>query len=95
MGISYDEPATLKRFTTRQSLGFPLLSDPGSKTIKAYGLLNEGASGPTEGIPHPVTVMVDKSGVIRAKLGFEGYRQRHTSKDLIEKAREIPGDKQP
>lgn len=93
VGISYDNPEALKRFAAKQNLGFPLLSDSGSKTIKAYGLLNEDASGRAEGVPHPVTLIVDSAGVIRAKLGFDGYRQRHTSKDLIEKARAIADTK--
>jgi len=89
VGISYDEPDTLKRFVTRRKIGFPLLSDPDSKTITAYGLLNEEAKGKGEGIPHPLTVIIDKDGVIRGKLGFDGYRQRHASEDLITAIKEM------
>jgi peroxiredoxin len=67
-----------------------LLSDTGSKTITAYGLLNKEAKGRTVGIPHPATIILDREGVIRAKLALEGYRARHTTKDLIKAAKEIP-----
>jgi peroxiredoxin len=48
-GISYDSQETLADFTKRHSIGFPLLSDVGSATIKRYGILNtvvEEALGP-------------------------------------------------
>lgn len=39
-GISYDSPAVLAEFGRRYGITFPLLSDEGSATIKAYGILN-------------------------------------------------------
>jgi peroxiredoxin len=48
-GISYDSREILADFTKRHSIGFPLLSDVGSATIKRYGILNtvvEEALGP-------------------------------------------------
>jgi peroxiredoxin len=48
-GISYDSQETLADFTKRHGIGFPLLSDVGSATIKRYGILNtvvEEALGP-------------------------------------------------
>ena len=89
MGISNDEADVLKNFVAKRRIEFPLLSDPGSVTIKAYGLLNESASGRLEGIPHPLTVLVDPSGVIRAKIGFEGYRESQKNNDLIAAEKKI------
>lgn len=90
VGISYDSVEVLKRAATKLSVSFPLLSDQGSKTIDAYGVRNKEASGPRlEGIPHPVTFVLDQKGVIRAKLFHEGYRERHTSAELIKAAKEI------
>jgi peroxiredoxin len=66
-----------------------LLSDPGSKTIKAYGLLNKEAKGKAEGIPYPGTMLIDREGVIRAKLFLDGYRERHSKQQLIKAVREI------
>jgi WD40 repeat protein len=64
-----------------------LLSDPGSKTIIAYGLLNKDAKGRTAGIPYPGTLVIDRDGFIRAKLFLDGYQERHTAQDLIKAAK--------
>lgn len=37
VGISPDSPEKLARFVAKESLGFPLLADPGRTTIRAYG----------------------------------------------------------
>jgi hypothetical protein len=42
--ISYDSPAILAAFSKEHGITFPLLSDTGSATIKAYGILNTVAS---------------------------------------------------
>lgn len=52
--ISYDTPETLSAFSKQRGIGFPLLSDTGSATIKRYGLLNplaEEAFGPLKDDP--------------------------------------------
>jgi peroxiredoxin len=79
----------LARFTEKQKITFPLLSDAGSKTITAYGLLNKEARGKTEGIPYPGTVVLDREGVIRAKLFLDGYRERHATEALVKAGKEI------
>ena len=89
VGISYDEPAVLKRFTDKAKITFPLLSDPGSKTIEDYHILNEAAKGKAEGVPNPGTFIVDKQGVIRAKIFLEGFRDRHTTDALIKAAKAV------
>ena len=89
VGISYDEPAALKRFADQMKISFPLLSDPESKTIDAYHIRNEAARGKALGVPNPGTFILDQEGVIRAKLFLEGYRERHTTEALIEAAKTI------
>src|SRR5262245_10912774 len=52
--ISYDPVPILTEFATRQHITFPLLSDAGSATIKAFGILNplpEMAFGPGKDDP--------------------------------------------
>jgi peroxiredoxin len=52
--ISYDPVPTLAEFATRRHIAFPLLSDAGSATIKAFGILNplpEMAFGPDKDDP--------------------------------------------
>jgi peroxiredoxin len=89
IAISYDSVEVLAKFADKHKITFPLLSDAGSKTISAYGLLNKEAKGKTEGIPYPGTILLDKDGVIRAKLFLEGYKDRHATDDLIKAARSI------
>jgi peroxiredoxin Q/BCP len=89
VGISYDSPALLKRFSDKAKITFPLLSDPESKTIEAYHIRNEAARGKAEGVPNPGTFVLDREGAIRAKLFLEGYRVRHTTEALAEAARAV------
>ena len=84
VAISYDSAAILKRFSANSAITYPLLSDPGSKTIDAYGIRNKEAPERWSGIPHPGTFIVDTKGVIRAKLFLEGYKERHAPEALIE-----------
>jgi thioredoxin-dependent peroxiredoxin len=41
LGISPDPSAKLARFREKESLGFPLLSDPDRKALEAYGAYGE------------------------------------------------------
>ena len=41
IGISPDEQAKLAQFRERQSVAFPLLSDPGKEVLTAYGAFGE------------------------------------------------------
>ncbi len=91
-GISYDSVEILKAFSDKNTLSFPLLSDAGSKTIDAYGIRNKDMDGklygkkPLTGVPHPGTYLVDKGGVVRARLSLEKYQERHSTDALIEAA---------
>jgi peroxiredoxin Q/BCP len=89
IGISYDSPEALKRFSDKAKITFPLLSDPGSKTIDAYHIRNEAARAKAEGVPNPGTFILDREGIIRAKLFLEGFRERHTTEAMIEAAKSI------
>ncbi len=95
MGISYDDPAVLKRFSDRAKISFPLLSDPESKTIEAYHIRNEAAKGKAEGVPNPGTFVLDREGVIRAKIFLEGYVDRHTTEALIKAANAVESPRAP
>lgn len=69
-------------FADTAGITFPMLSDVGSATIRAYGLENEDL-----GIPHPGTLVIDANGVIQAKVFLNGYRKRHDSAQLIDIAK--------
>ena len=60
VGISADAPADVKSFHTAQKLNFPLLSDAGADTIRAYGVARSGAN-----MANRVTFVVDPDGVVR------------------------------
>lgn len=91
-GVSYDEVDVLKTFADKQKIAFPLLSDPDSKIITAYGLRNKEMAGKKvgkidfDGVPYPGTVIVDKDGVVRAKLFVDGYKERHSVDELVKAA---------
>jgi peroxiredoxin len=89
VAISYDSVKVLSSFAEKRQITFPLLSDPGSKTIDAYGIRNKEAKGMAAGVPYPGTFILDKKGIVRAKLFHDGYRERHSTDELIKAARDI------
>jgi peroxiredoxin len=89
VGISYDSPELLRKFSEKANITFSLLSDPESKTIDAYHIRNKAARGKAEGVPNPGTFVLDQEGVIRAKLFLEGYRDRHSTEELVKAAKAV------
>ena len=83
--ISYDSVAVLKSFAERRGITFPLLSDPESKIIRDFGILNEQSQQGTMqyGIPYPGTYLVDRAGRVTAKYFEDDYTQRYTSGDIL------------
>lgn len=81
--ISYDSVETLKAFAEKHGITFPLLSDAGSKTITAWGILNKEATGRTAGIPHPGTFMIDRSGKILSRSFEQPYQERRSAMSLL------------
>ncbi len=79
--ISYDSPAVLKNFAERQKIGFPLLSDPDSKTIREYGILNEQAPKGSfaYGVPYPGIYILDAQGKVTAKYFEADYKERDST----------------
>lgn len=79
-GLSYDAPDTLTAFASASDISYPLLSDEGSTTIKAFGLLNEEHAPDSRvyGIPHPALVFIRNDGTVAAVLREDGYRTRPT-----------------
>ena len=83
--ITYDSPAVMADFASRRSITFPLLSDPGSSTIKAYGLLNTtvDATSNNYGIPFPGTFVLDREGVVTDRFFEEAYQERTTVSSMM------------
>lgn len=83
--ISYDSVAVLKNFGDRQHISYPLLSDPESKIIRAFDILNETVESGTAfyGIPYPGTFILDTQGRVIAKYFEEDYRERVSASDIL------------
>lgn len=69
------------------------MSDPGSKTIDAWGLRNHQAEGRAEGIPHPGIFVIDPDGRIVERAFEADYRERSTAASLLARLGvEIPAE---
>src|SRR5579864_1987845 len=83
--ISYDSQEILKFFADRHKIEYPMLADPDSKTIQAYGVLNQEATGMQKGFARPGYFFIDSSGIIREKFFEAKYRERLTGNSIIAK----------
>jgi len=91
--LSYDSVAILKEFSARRKITFPLLSDPASKVIRAFGILNEADYPPghlAHGVPYPGTFVTDAKGVVRSRFFEKTYVERRTAASLLALAGETP-----
>jgi hypothetical protein len=83
--ITYDSPEAIKDFTRRLGIVVPILSDPDSRIIKEFGILNTNVppSSFQYGIPFPGTYTLDSSGVVTAKYFEDTYRERVTPNFIL------------
>jgi hypothetical protein len=82
--LSYDSPAVLKGFAERKGITYPLLSDPESTAIRAFGILNETMpKGAFYGVPWPATFVVGAEGKVKARFFEEDYKQRYTAGNVL------------
>jgi len=83
--ICYDSEQILKFFGERHKIEYPMLADPDSRVIQAYGVLNEEATGMQKGFARPGYFFIDTNGIIREKFFDPKYRERLTGNSLIAK----------
>ncbi len=78
--ISYDSQETLAAFAQKHSIGFPLLSDKGSNTIRGFGIFNYNMAPELRsyGVPHPVEYLVAPDGTVVKKYFVPNYQHRVT-----------------
>ena len=83
--VTYDSTAILAEFSARRGITFPLLSDRGSATIKAYGILNTTADPATRnfGIPFPGTFLISPQQIVTARFFEEAYQERNTAASIL------------
>jgi hypothetical protein len=62
-----------------------MLGDAESKTIQAYGVLNQEATGMQKGFARPGYFFIDTNGIIREKFFEAKYRERLTGNSIISK----------
>ena len=87
--ISYDPREVTADFARRRGITFPLLSDPGSKVIREYGILNTTVpetSREQYGIPFPGTFIVDRNGVVTSRFFEAAYQERNTVASIMARA---------
>ena len=85
VAISYDPVDVLADFGDQYDIGYPLLSDNGSRIIRAFGILNEREkpATPGYGIPHPGVVITDARGVVVATFAERSYKKRPRIDQLL------------
>ena len=76
--ISYDAQEVLAAFARRYAIGFPLLSDKGSETIRRFGIFNFNMAPDLRayGVPHPVEYLVAPDGTVVRKYFVPNYQHR-------------------
>lgn len=88
VGVSYDSVETLRRFSAKKKIEFPLLSDKESRVIRDYGILNREVTQPRyKGIPHPGIFIINQKGIVVDKLFYEGYKKRAGPEEVLRAVR--------
>lgn len=77
-GISYEKTEVQKEFVQRRKVGYTMLSDPKSEIIDLYKL-RDPQYPPGDfayGVPRPIIFILDKNGIVKAKLYEDTYTKR-------------------
>ena len=83
--VSYDSVDILADFAKRKGITFPLLSDPQSKIIKAFGIMNARTktSDMRYGVADPGIYHVDSEGVVLSKYFAEDVSERYATPSIL------------
>jgi len=83
--VSYDSVDILREFARRAGIRYPLLSDPESKVIRAFDILNPNIEKgtPRYGIPFPGIYVLDERGIVTAKYFDDDYRERSSAASIL------------
>jgi peroxiredoxin len=89
--LSYDSPEILQNFTAKRHIAFTFLSDPKSEVVDLYKLRDPQypPGSKAYGVPRPIIFIVDKAGVIKAKLYEESFKVRPPLSLVLEKLDEL------
>ena len=84
--LSYDEPDALADYAAAHDTTFTLLSDPDSKVITSFGILNTlipTDDHPWYGLPFPGSYVVDADGIVVAKFFEHNFAIRPGPEQLL------------
>ena len=89
--ISYDSPETLSGFADKQKITYPLLSDPDSRVIREFGILNTLVPEDNRrfGMPFPGSYTVDEHGTVFDKSFYADHAVRDSVFSVIQEKFEI------
>jgi AhpC/TSA family/Disulphide bond corrector protein DsbC len=83
--ITYDSPEVLQRFAAAYGIEYPMLSDRGSKVIRAFGILNTNIPDDHPmlyGIPFPGDYLIAPDGTVLDKLFLPNYEHRPSASQI-------------
>jgi hypothetical protein len=84
--ITYDSGEILQRFAETYGIQYPMLSDVGSKVIRAFGILNTNVPEDHKmmyGMPWPGDYLITPDGIVRDKLFLRNYEYRPSATQVI------------
>ena len=84
--LSYDNEEKANKFVKQRDLKFPVVTDPDSTIIKAFGILNEQHEPGTfaYGIAHPFVYVVAPDGTITHRFAEQNYRNRPPVPEVLD-----------
>jgi peroxiredoxin len=83
IGIHGYPPEEARKWHQNLEVTFPLASDQSLVVMKAYEVYNKDV------IPHPTTIIIDKTGVIRFREVHENYRERTGVEKILSALKEL------
>ena len=91
VGMTYDKNVDIKKFSKKNGIKFPLLSDVDAQHVIRFGILNKDyeSGHRAYGIPYPGIFLVDDKGIIVEKFSEDGYRARPPWDKVLERAKSM------
>jgi peroxiredoxin len=77
IGIHGYSPEEARKWHQSLGITFPLASDQSLVVMKAYEVYNKDV------IPHPTTIIIDKTGVIRFREVHGNYKERTSVENML------------
>jgi hypothetical protein len=84
--ITFDSREILSNFANAYKIEFPMLSDVGSKVIRAFGILNTNVPADMMmmyGMPWPGDYLIAPDGTVRDKLFLRSYEHRSSASEVV------------